>query len=54
MLGGLGLFGGRAFDGTVLPFLIGTAICAALALVAVVVTEPRRLLERLPRTSAAQ
>ena len=44
---GLGI--GRAFDGTALPFLIGMAICAGLALVAVGVTEPRRLLERLPR-----
>ncbi|MEO5578917.1 MAG: multidrug effflux MFS transporter [Sphingomicrobium sp.] len=49
---GLGI--GRAFDGTALPFLIGMAICAALALMAVVVTEPRRLLERLPRTTSAQ
>ncbi|MCY7271109.1 MAG: multidrug effflux MFS transporter [Sphingomonas bacterium] len=45
---GLGI--GRAFDGTALPFLIGVAVCASLALVAVVATEPRRLLERLPRT----
>ena len=44
---GLGI--GRAFDGTALPFLIGMACCAALALAAVVVTEPRRLLERLPK-----
>ena len=46
---GLGI--GRAFDGTALPFLIGMAICAALALAAVVITEPRRLLERLPRVT---
>ena len=46
---GLGI--GRAFDGTALPFLIGTAICAALALVAVAVTEPQRLFERLPRVT---
>ena len=49
---GLGI--GRAFDGTALPFLIGMAVCAALALVAVVVTEPKRLLERLPRAAASQ
>ena len=50
-LGGaaIGLKIGRAFDGTALPFLIGMAVCAALALVAVVVTEPSRLLERLPK-----
>lgn len=47
---GLGI--GRAFDGTALPFLIGMAGCAVLALVAVVATEPRRLLERLPRAAA--
>jgi DHA1 family bicyclomycin/chloramphenicol resistance-like MFS transporter len=34
---------GQMFDGTVRPFVIGTAICAALGLVAVVATEPRRL-----------
>ncbi|MEO6579815.1 MAG: multidrug effflux MFS transporter [Sphingomicrobium sp.] len=44
---GLGI--GRAFNGTALPFLIGMAACAGLALVAVLVTEPKRLLERLPR-----
>jgi DHA1 family bicyclomycin/chloramphenicol resistance-like MFS transporter len=44
---GLGI--GRSFNGTALPFLIGMATCAALALLAVVVTEPKRLLERLPK-----
>ena len=44
---GLGI--GRAFDGTALPFLIGMAACASLALLAVGITEPKRLLERLPR-----
>ena len=44
---GLGI--GRAFDGTALPFLIGMAGCAILAVLAVVATEPRRLLEQLPR-----
>lgn len=48
----IGLSIGRAFDGTAVPFLIGMAGCAVLALVAVVVTEPRRLLERLPREAA--
>ena len=48
---GLGI--GRAFDGTALPFLIGMAGCAVLALVAIATTEPRRLLERLPRVSTA-
>ena len=50
----IGLSIGRAFDGTAVPFLIGMGVCAALALVAVVVTEPKRLLERLPRATANQ
>ncbi|MES2903092.1 MAG: multidrug effflux MFS transporter [Pseudomonadota bacterium] len=49
---GLGI--GRAFDGSALPFLIGMAGCAVLALVAVAVTEPHRLLERLPRVAPAE
>ena len=49
---GLGI--GRAFDGTAVPFLVGTAVCAVLALAAVLVTEPGRLLERLPRVAAGQ
>jgi DHA1 family bicyclomycin/chloramphenicol resistance-like MFS transporter len=34
---------GQAFDGTVIPYLIGTAACAAVGFVAIVLTEPRRL-----------
>ena len=34
---------GQAFDGTVLPFLWGTAICAALTLILTLLTEPKRL-----------
>lgn len=34
---------GQAFDGTAIPFLIGTAICAILGFIAVVLTEPKRL-----------
>ncbi len=48
---GLGI--GRAFDGAALPFLIGMAACAILALAAVVITDPKRLLERLPREASA-
>jgi DHA1 family bicyclomycin/chloramphenicol resistance-like MFS transporter len=39
----LGFVIGRQFDGTVLPYLIGTAACAAGGFAALVLTEPRRL-----------
>ena len=39
----LGFLIGQAFDGTVQPFLIGVALCAAGGFVIVVLTEPRRL-----------
>jgi DHA1 family bicyclomycin/chloramphenicol resistance-like MFS transporter len=39
----IGLFIGRAFDGTATPFLVGTAACAAAAFVLVLLTEPKRL-----------
>ena len=39
----IGFVIGRAFDGTVLPYLIGTAACATGGFVAVVLTEPRNL-----------
>jgi DHA1 family bicyclomycin/chloramphenicol resistance-like MFS transporter len=38
---------GQAFDGTVGPYLLGTAACASLGFVAIVLTEPRRLFARL-------
>jgi MFS transporter, DHA1 family, multidrug resistance protein len=34
---------GQAFDGTATPFVVGTAICAALGFVAIILTEPKRL-----------
>ncbi len=40
---GLGFAIGRAFDGTALPFLVGTAACAVAALVVIALTEPKRL-----------
>jgi DHA1 family bicyclomycin/chloramphenicol resistance-like MFS transporter len=43
----IGFFIGHAFDGTVLPYLIGTAACALGGFVAVVLTEPRRLFARI-------
>jgi DHA1 family bicyclomycin/chloramphenicol resistance-like MFS transporter len=39
----LGFLIGRAFDGTVIPYLVGTALCAALGFIVIVVTEPKRL-----------
>jgi DHA1 family bicyclomycin/chloramphenicol resistance-like MFS transporter len=39
----IGFLIGQAFDGTPTPFVVGTAICAALGLVAVLLTEPKRL-----------
>jgi DHA1 family bicyclomycin/chloramphenicol resistance-like MFS transporter len=40
----IGLMIGQAFDGTVIPFLIGFAGCAVVALILVVLTEPKRFL----------
>jgi DHA1 family bicyclomycin/chloramphenicol resistance-like MFS transporter len=34
---------GQAFDGTATPYLVGTALCAILGFVAIVLTEPKRL-----------
>jgi len=39
----IGFLIGQSFDGTATPFIVGTAICAALGLVAVLLTEPKRL-----------
>jgi len=43
----VGFMIGQAFDGTVMPFAVGTAACAALGFVVIVLTEPKRLFERL-------
>ncbi|HKX92055.1 MAG TPA: multidrug effflux MFS transporter [Sphingomicrobium sp.] len=43
---GAAIFGfaiGRAFDGTVVPFVVGTALCALLGFAIIALTEPRRL-----------
>jgi MFS transporter, DHA1 family, multidrug resistance protein len=48
---GIGLVIGQAFDGTQLPFLIGIAICGAVSLLLVVITEKGRLM-REPRQPA--
>ena len=39
---------GRTFDGTVQPFLWGSAACALAALLIVILTEPGKLFARLP------
>ena len=39
----IGFLIGQAFDGTATPFLVGTAACAAGAMLLIVLTEPRRL-----------
>jgi DHA1 family bicyclomycin/chloramphenicol resistance-like MFS transporter len=43
----VGFLIGQAFDGTVLPYVIGTAACAVGGFIAVVLTEPRNLFARL-------
>lgn len=39
----IGFLIGRSFNGTATPFLVGVAACAAIALLLIVLTEPRRL-----------
>jgi len=39
----IGFMIGRAFDGTATPFLVGVAACAAISLLLIVLTEPKRL-----------
>jgi len=39
----IGFFIGQQFDGTAVPFLVGTAACAAGGFVCILLTEPRRL-----------
>ena len=40
---------GQSFDGTPTPFLVGTAICAAIGFLIIVLTEPRRLFAPIQR-----
>jgi DHA1 family bicyclomycin/chloramphenicol resistance-like MFS transporter len=47
----IGFFIGHAFNGTVLPYLIGTAACAIGGFIAVVLTEPSRLFARIETES---
>jgi len=43
----LGFVIGQAFDGSVIPYAIGTAACATGGFIAVVLTEPRQLFARI-------
>jgi DHA1 family bicyclomycin/chloramphenicol resistance-like MFS transporter len=43
----IGFMIGQAFDGTVIPFVTGTALCAAGGFVLIVFTEPKRLFARI-------
>ena len=45
----IGFMIGQAFDGTVIPYLIGTASCAVLGFGLIALTEPRRLFAPLDR-----
>ena len=49
----IGLLIGQAFDGTAQPFLWGMAGCAALSLVIILLTEPRRLFAGVDRSNGA-
>ncbi len=40
---GIGFLIGQQFDGTAMPFLVGTAACAAGGFLLIVLTEPKRL-----------
>jgi DHA1 family bicyclomycin/chloramphenicol resistance-like MFS transporter len=50
----IGLLIGQAFDGTAQPFLWGTAACAGLSLIVVLLTEPRRLFAGVDRNKDAE
>jgi DHA1 family bicyclomycin/chloramphenicol resistance-like MFS transporter len=39
----IGFFIGQAFDGTVMPYLLGTTACAAVGFIVILLTEPSRL-----------
>lgn len=46
---------GQSFDGTAAPFLVGSALCGAIAFLIVLATEPKRLFARIePREPASQ
>jgi DHA1 family bicyclomycin/chloramphenicol resistance-like MFS transporter len=43
----IGFLIGQQFDGTPVPFVVGTALCAAGGFLIIVLTEPKRLLARI-------
>ena len=43
----LGFMIGQEFNGTATPFVVGTALCAGVGFLIIVLTEPKRLFERL-------
>jgi DHA1 family bicyclomycin/chloramphenicol resistance-like MFS transporter len=43
----LGFVIGQQFDGTATPFVVGTAICATLGFLVIVLTEPKKLFARI-------
>ena len=45
---------GQQFDGTVVPFVVGTALCAAGGFVLIVLTEPRRMFAPMQADPAEQ
>ena len=50
----IGFMIGQQFDGTPIPFLVGTAACAAGGFVLIVLTEPKRLFEPIRVNSEAE
>jgi DHA1 family bicyclomycin/chloramphenicol resistance-like MFS transporter len=46
----IGFVIGQRFDGTVVPFAVGTALCAAGGFLLIVLTEPKRLFARIGST----
>ncbi len=50
----IGLLIGQAFDGTAMPFLWGMAGCAAVSLVIVLLTEPKRLFAGVDKEAQAR
>ena len=43
----IGFLIGQQFDGTAMPFVVGTAVCAAGGFLLIVLTEPKRLFARI-------